>query len=133
MSRKGVKFLGKVTPLFDFMLVPHQAPKGEDSEQPTEPQPTPSPSQFSDHTSKKAEGGLNLEELFVLCTNLSNKVLALETSKDAQAAEILKLKDKIKKLKRKCKPSISHHKALLKSLKRLSMKKRLGTKESVSK
>ncbi|GJS74496.1 copia protein [Tanacetum coccineum] len=54
-----------------------------------------------DHTSKKAEGGLNLEELFIFYTNLSNRVLALETSRDAQAAEILKLKDQIKKLKRK--------------------------------
>ncbi|GJW40001.1 hypothetical protein Tco_0065846 [Tanacetum coccineum] len=43
MARKGVKFSGKVTPLFDSMLVPHQAPEGEGSEQPTEPQPTPSP------------------------------------------------------------------------------------------
>ncbi|GKF55447.1 hypothetical protein Tco_0165787, partial [Tanacetum coccineum] len=86
-----------------------------------------------DHTSEKADGGLNLEELFVLCTNLSNSVLALETSKDAQAAEILKLKDKIKKLKRMCKTNISHHRAWLKSVKRLSMKKRLGRKESVSK
>ncbi|GJU80322.1 hypothetical protein Tco_1282687 [Tanacetum coccineum] len=43
MSRKGVKFSGNVTPLFDSMLVPHQAPEGEGSEQPTEPQPTPSP------------------------------------------------------------------------------------------
>ncbi|GJQ97028.1 hypothetical protein Tco_0008167 [Tanacetum coccineum] len=50
------------------------------------------------HTSDRAEGGLNLEELFVLCTNLSNRVLALENSKDAQAAEILKLKTSIKKL-----------------------------------
>ncbi|GJT34188.1 putative ribonuclease H-like domain-containing protein [Tanacetum coccineum] len=178
MARKGVKFSGKVTPLFDSMLVPHQAPEGEGSEQPTEPQPTPSPTHPSigdqppvtdsssshdttqdsrdsledtngsegtqvqsshdsplsgDHTSEKAEGGLNLEELFVLCTNLSNRVLALETSKDAQAAEILKLKDQIKKLKRKCKPSISHHRAWLKSVKRLSMKKRLGRKEYVSK
>ncbi|GJS71979.1 hypothetical protein Tco_0704820 [Tanacetum coccineum] len=176
MSRKGVKFLGKVTQLFDFMLVQHQAPEGEGSEQLTEPQPTPSLTHPSigdqphvtdsssshdttqdsrdsledtnegtqvqssydspllgDHTSEKAEGGLNLEELFVLCTNLSNRVLALETSKDAQAAEMLKLKDQIKKLKRKCKPSISHHRAWLKSVKRLSMKKKLGRKESVSK
>ncbi|GJX13596.1 hypothetical protein Tco_0205354 [Tanacetum coccineum] len=65
------------------------------------------------HTSDRAEGGLNLEELFVLCTNLSNRVLALETSKDAQAAEILKLKTSIKKLEKKCKPSISHHRAWL--------------------
>ncbi|GJR44425.1 hypothetical protein Tco_1312528 [Tanacetum coccineum] len=47
MSRKGVKFSRKVTPLFDSMLVPHQAPEGEGSEQPTEPQPTPSPTQPS--------------------------------------------------------------------------------------
>ncbi|GJY58768.1 ribonuclease H-like domain-containing protein [Tanacetum coccineum] len=73
------------------------------------------------------------DEGFVLCTNLSNRVLGLETSKDAQAAEILKLKDQIKKLKRKCKPSISHHRAWLKSVKRLSMKKRLERKEYVSK
>ncbi|GJY43650.1 hypothetical protein Tco_0431863 [Tanacetum coccineum] len=111
MSRKGVKFSRKVTPLFDSMLVPHQAPEGEGSEQPTEPQPTPSPTHAStgdqppmvasssshdttqdsrdslegtngsegdqvqsshdsplsgDHTSEKAEGGLNLEELFIL-------------------------------------------------------------------
>ncbi|GKC02864.1 hypothetical protein Tco_0994474 [Tanacetum coccineum] len=150
MKRKGVKFSGKVTPLFDSMSVPHQAPKGEGSEQPTEPQPTPSPTYHStgdqppvqsshdspllgDHTSEKAEGGLNLEELFVLCTNLSNRVLALETSKDDQATKVLKLKDQINKLKRKCKPSILHHRAWLKSVKRLLMKKRLGRKEYVSK
>ncbi|GJR76671.1 putative ribonuclease H-like domain-containing protein [Tanacetum coccineum] len=82
-----------------------------------------------DHTSEKAKGGLNLEELFVLCTNLSNRVLTLETSKDAQAAEILKLKDQIKKLKRKCKPSISHQLWMPVMI----LKKRLGRKESVSK
>ncbi|GKB17703.1 hypothetical protein Tco_0851626 [Tanacetum coccineum] len=57
--------------------------------------------QFCSHTSDRAEGGLNLEELFVLCTNLSNKVLALETSKDAQTAVILQLKTRIKKLEKK--------------------------------
>ncbi|GKF09085.1 hypothetical protein Tco_0043309 [Tanacetum coccineum] len=85
------------------------------------------------HTSDRAEGGLNLEELFVLCTNLSNRVLALETSKDAQAIEILQLKTRIKKLEKKCKPSISHHRAWLRSVSILSMKKKLGKKESVSK
>ncbi|GJX95827.1 putative ribonuclease H-like domain-containing protein [Tanacetum coccineum] len=178
MSRKGVKFSGKVTPLFDFMLVPHQAPEGEGSEQPTEPQPTPSPTQpstgdqppvtatSSSHdttqdsrdslegtngsegdqvqpshdsplsggpTSDRAEGGMTLEELYVLCTNLSNRVLALEASKDAQAAEIIKLKTRIKKLKKKSHPVISHHRAWLRSVSRLSMKRKLGRKESVSK
>ncbi|GJY26352.1 hypothetical protein Tco_0401078, partial [Tanacetum coccineum] len=57
-------------------------------------------------------------------------VLALESIKDAQAAEISALKSRIKKLEKKCKPSISHHRAWLKSMKRLSMKKRFGKKES---
>ncbi|GKE10320.1 hypothetical protein Tco_1413871, partial [Tanacetum coccineum] len=128
--KKGVKFSGKVTPLFDSMLVPHQAPGGEGSKQLTEPQPTPSPTQpstgdqppvtdsSSSHdttqdsrdslegtnrsegdqvqpsddsnlsggpTSDIAKGGMTLEELSILCTNLSNRVLALEASKDAQA------------------------------------------------
>ncbi|GJW92044.1 putative ribonuclease H-like domain-containing protein [Tanacetum coccineum] len=85
------------------------------------------------HTSDKAEGGMNLEELFVLCTNLSNRVIALETSKDAQAAEILKLKTRIKKLEKKCKAIISHYRAWLRSVSILSMKKKLCKKESVSK
>ncbi|GKB05503.1 hypothetical protein Tco_0833698 [Tanacetum coccineum] len=53
------------------------------------------------HISNRAEGSLNLDELLVLCTNLSNRVLALEISKDAQAAEILKLKTRIQKLEKK--------------------------------
>ncbi|GKC40246.1 hypothetical protein Tco_1052630, partial [Tanacetum coccineum] len=53
------------------------------------------------HTPDRAEGALNLEELSVLCTNLSNRVLALETIKDAQAAEIIALKARLKKLEKK--------------------------------
>ncbi|GJV50076.1 hypothetical protein Tco_1440288 [Tanacetum coccineum] len=75
------------------------------------------------HTSDKAEGTLNQQELFVLCTNMSNRVLILESIKDAQAAEISALKSIIKKLEKKCKPSISHHRAWLQSVKILSMKK----------
>ncbi|GJT48813.1 hypothetical protein Tco_0974970 [Tanacetum coccineum] len=60
-------------------------------------------------------------------------VLALESIKDVQAAEISALKSRIKKLEKKCKPSISHHRAWLKSVNRLSIKKRFGKKESVSK
>ncbi|GJT46347.1 putative ribonuclease H-like domain-containing protein, partial [Tanacetum coccineum] len=84
------------------------------------------------HTSDKAKGALNLQELSVLCTNLSNRVLSLESIKDAQAVEISALKSRIKKLEKKCKPSISHHRAWLKSVKRLSMKKRFGKKESLT-
>ncbi|GJT55373.1 hypothetical protein Tco_0990427 [Tanacetum coccineum] len=147
MSRKGVEFSGKVTPLFDFMLVPHQALEGEGSKQPTEPHPTPSHTQPSTGdqppvqpphdsplsggpTSDRVEGGMTLEELSVLCTNLSNRVLALEASKDAQAAEIIKIKTRIKKLKKKSHPVISHHMAWLRSVSQLSMKRKLGRKES---
>ncbi|GJQ91069.1 ribonuclease H-like domain, reverse transcriptase, RNA-dependent DNA polymerase [Tanacetum coccineum] len=47
-----------------------------------------------------------------------------------RSEEISALKYRIKKLEKKCKPSISHHRAWLKSVKRLSMKKRFG-KESI--
>nr|GEX76785.1 retrovirus-related Pol polyprotein from transposon TNT 1-94 [Tanacetum cinerariifolium] len=170
---KGLKFSGKITPLFPNMLI--QA-EGEGSGAPTEPQPTPSPTHPSTgdqppesssshdtiqdsrdslegtngskedqvqsphdsplsggHTSDRAKGALNLEELFSICTNLSNRVLALETIKDAQAVKIITLRARIKKLEKKCKPSISHHRAWLKSVQRLSMKKRFGKKEYVSK
>ncbi|GJT50375.1 hypothetical protein Tco_0976532 [Tanacetum coccineum] len=65
------------------------------------------------NTSERAEDGLNLEELLSLCTNLSNRVLALETAKDAQAAKILKLNIRIKKLEKKCKPGKMSTKILL--------------------
>nr|GFB17872.1 hypothetical protein [Tanacetum cinerariifolium] len=52
---------------------------------------------------------------------------------DAQAAEIIALKARIKKLEKKFKPSISHHRAWLKSVQRLSTKKRFRKKESLSK
>ncbi|GKC68661.1 hypothetical protein Tco_1101259 [Tanacetum coccineum] len=174
MSRKGLKFSGKITPLFPNMLT--RTAEGASSGEHTESQPTPSPAQpsigdqpletssshattqyskdsseetdrnkgaqvqpphdstlSSGHSSDRAEGVLNLHELSVLCTNLSNRILALESIKDAQAAEISALKSRLKKLEKKCKPSISHHRAWLKSVKRLSMKKRFGKKESVSK
>nr|GEV25536.1 hypothetical protein [Tanacetum cinerariifolium] len=69
----------------------------------------------SGHTSDRAEGSLDIKELFSICTNLSNRVLALETVNDAQAAEIIALKARIKKLEKRCKPSISNHRAWLKS------------------
>ncbi|GKB02701.1 hypothetical protein Tco_0830790 [Tanacetum coccineum] len=44
MARQSKKISGKVTPLFDFMLVQNQAPEGEGSAIPPEPQHTPSTS-----------------------------------------------------------------------------------------
>ncbi|GJW48912.1 hypothetical protein Tco_0080558 [Tanacetum coccineum] len=112
MSRKGLKFLEKITPLFPNMLT--HAAKGEDSRDSLEGTngnkgdqvQTPHDSPLSGgHTSDRVEGVLNLQEL-----SFYNQEVG-----------------------KKCKPSISHHRAWLKSVKRLSMKKRFGKKESVSK
>nr|GEZ61024.1 hypothetical protein [Tanacetum cinerariifolium] len=102
------------------MLTQAAVAEGEDSGTPTELQLTASPTQPSTcgsagdqvnlpydsalsggHTSDRAKGSLNLEALYALCTNLSNRILALETIKDAQAKEILTLKAKIKKLEKR--------------------------------
>nr|GEU88419.1 copia protein [Tanacetum cinerariifolium] len=174
IGKEDAIWIGKIIPLFPSMLTQAVVEEGEDSETPTESQPTPSTTQPSvgdqppliesslehdtsqelrvnlestsrsrgdqvklphdsplsgGHTSDRAEGSLNLEELSTLCTNLSNKVLALETVKDAQAKEILTLKARIKKLEKRCKPSISHHRAWLKSVAKLSKMKKLAVDE----
>ncbi|GJS91853.1 putative ribonuclease H-like domain-containing protein [Tanacetum coccineum] len=142
MAKQGLHFSGHVTPLFPNMLAQAVVYEGEDPKENLEGTggsqrdhvqiPHDSPLSGG-HTSDRAEGGLNLDELLVLYTILSNRVLALETSKDAQAAEILNLKTRIQKLEKKCKPNISLHRAWLRSVSRLSRKKKLGKQESVSK
>ncbi|GJY36708.1 putative ribonuclease H-like domain-containing protein [Tanacetum coccineum] len=53
------------------------------------------------HTPGSDEGRPNINELMAICTNLSNRVLALETSKSAQDLVINKLKKKVKRLEKK--------------------------------
>ncbi|GJV42018.1 putative ribonuclease H-like domain-containing protein [Tanacetum coccineum] len=110
MAKQGLHFSGHVTPLFPNMLAQAVVDKGQDPRENLEGTsrsqgdhvqiPLDSPLS-SGHTSYRAEGGLNLDELLVLYTKLSTKVLALETSKVAQAVEILNLKTRIKKLEKK--------------------------------
>ncbi|GJS86257.1 putative ribonuclease H-like domain-containing protein [Tanacetum coccineum] len=71
--------------------------------------PTPHDSPLTGgYTPESDEGRLKLKELMAICTKLSKQVLDLEKEKDAQAVEILKLKQRVKKLERKRKSSISH-------------------------
>ncbi|GJW57792.1 hypothetical protein Tco_0104523, partial [Tanacetum coccineum] len=64
--------------------------------------PTPHDSPLSEgHTPGSDEGRPNINELMAICTNLSNKVLTLETSKTAQDLVINKLKKKVKRLEKK--------------------------------
>ncbi|GJY59242.1 putative ribonuclease H-like domain-containing protein, partial [Tanacetum coccineum] len=53
------------------------------------------------HTPRSNEGRPNINELMAICTKLSNRVLALETSKTAQDLVIKKLKKKVKRLEKK--------------------------------
>ncbi|GKB28280.1 putative ribonuclease H-like domain-containing protein [Tanacetum coccineum] len=70
---------------------------------------TPHDSPFTGgYTPGSDEGRLKLKELMAMCTKLSKQVLDLEKEKDAQAVEILKLKQRVKKLERKRKSNISH-------------------------
>ncbi|GJT37597.1 hypothetical protein Tco_0937462 [Tanacetum coccineum] len=144
MKREGKGFSGRVTPLFQTIMV--QAPEelGEGSEIPTDPQHTPTiiqpstsqpqkkqprrkqrkdtevpqPSGSTEPITNEAaneehvpihsndpllsgEDRLKLNELMELCTNLSQRVLDLENTKTSQAAEITKLKERVKKLERR--------------------------------
>ncbi|GJX81661.1 hypothetical protein Tco_0331142 [Tanacetum coccineum] len=63
--------------------------------------PTPHDSPLSGgHTPRSDEGRPNINELMVICTNLSNRVLALEHSKTAQDLVIKKLQKRVKRLEK---------------------------------
>ncbi|GJV75399.1 putative ribonuclease H-like domain-containing protein [Tanacetum coccineum] len=136
-----------VTPLFPNMLAQAVVDESEGSEQPTEPQPTPSPTQPSTgdqppvteasyRPDTTQDPRVNLEGTSGsqgdhVQIPYDSPLLGGHASNGAE--EILKLKTRIKKLKKRCQPVISHHRAWLRSVSRLSMKKKLGKKESVSK
>nr|GEX21430.1 hypothetical protein [Tanacetum cinerariifolium] len=91
MRRIGNGFLGVETPLFDTMLVQHQADAEDDDDEEQPTQPT--------HTSEYSITLLNT--LMETCATLTYKVAHLEQDKVAQALEITKLKQRVKKLERK--------------------------------
>ncbi|GJW23117.1 hypothetical protein Tco_0033739 [Tanacetum coccineum] len=73
--------------------------------------PTPYDSPLSEgHTPGSNEGRPNINELMAICTNLSNRVLALEQSKTAQDFVIRKLKKKVRKLEKKLRAKTSRMK-----------------------
>ncbi|GKA80055.1 hypothetical protein Tco_0786651 [Tanacetum coccineum] len=142
MKREGKGFSGRVTPLFQTMMV--QAPEelGEGSEIPTDPQHIPTIIQLQLHSLRQqsrrkqrkdtkvsqpsdpikpmpdetenvesvpthsndlllsGEDRLKLNELIELYTNLSQRVIALETTKTNRVLEIDSLKRRVKKLEK---------------------------------
>ncbi|GKF60489.1 hypothetical protein Tco_0177275, partial [Tanacetum coccineum] len=77
------------------------------------------------NTLRSCEDRLKLEELIALCTTLQSRVLALETTKTTQAAEISSLKKRVKKLERRIK-SRTHR---LKILYRVGSSRRVESSE----
>ncbi|GJU33189.1 putative ribonuclease H-like domain-containing protein [Tanacetum coccineum] len=76
--------------------------------------PTPHVSPLSGgYTPGSDEGRLDLHELMAIYTKLFDRVLDLVKEKDAQTVEILKLKNRIRKLERKAKSSIPQQKMRL--------------------
>ncbi|GJS06860.1 hypothetical protein Tco_0363656 [Tanacetum coccineum] len=161
MVKKGKHFSGKVTPLFSNMLVQPTEDEGEQSERPSEPHLTPSPSHpskvhvepqsdpsprpsptthipdsipessggnhggqsSSDKSLSGNEGDMTLQSVYDLCISLCSQVTD-------QAKQIKLLKAQIKKLKKKAKPVITHHRAWMKTV---SLKQRLAGKKSLKK
>ncbi|GKF04821.1 hypothetical protein Tco_0035489, partial [Tanacetum coccineum] len=96
-----------LTPSYDSPLLGGNTP-GSDEERIKQDDltdfipPTPYDSSLSGgHIPGSDEGRPNINELIVICTNLSNRVLALETSKIAQGLVIRELKKKVRKLEKK--------------------------------
>nr|GEU76501.1 hypothetical protein [Tanacetum cinerariifolium] len=81
------------------------------------------------NTLGSGEDKLKLNELMELCTKLSERVLNLETTKNAQAKEISRLKKRVKRLEKKKKSSTHELKRLYKV--RLSARVESSDQESL--
>ncbi|GJT96948.1 ribonuclease H-like domain-containing protein [Tanacetum coccineum] len=124
MVKKGKHFSGNVTPLFESMLVQPTKDEGEASERQSEPQPTPFPPlQSADQYETQPDPSPRPSP-----TILDSIPEGSGGNHRDQAKEIKHLKAHIKKLKKKAKPVITHHKAWMKSV---SMKQRLAGKKSL--
>ncbi|GKF13174.1 hypothetical protein Tco_0051100 [Tanacetum coccineum] len=106
--RQGKDFSGRDTPLFPTMIFQAQEQEGEGSvmkqrkdtevsqpSDPTEPMvdETENVESIPTHSNDPLLDRLKLNELMELCTSLSQRVLALETTKTNQALEIDSLKE----------------------------------------
>ncbi|GKD72779.1 hypothetical protein Tco_1331061 [Tanacetum coccineum] len=99
VNGEGKDFSGRDTPLFQTMMVQAQVQGEEpmaDETKNVESVPT-----HSNDLLLSGEERLKQNELMELCTNLSQRVLDLENTKTSQAAEIAKLKERVKKLERR--------------------------------
>ncbi|GKC41041.1 hypothetical protein Tco_1053425 [Tanacetum coccineum] len=151
---KGKHFSGKVTPLFDTMLVQPTQDEGASSERLSDEQPSPSPAPTSevpyephnkplltspaltkptgenlgDHSSNDTSLLGNEDDMTL--PNVYDLCISLCKQVSDQAKEIKLLKAQITKLKKQAKPVIKHFKAYLKTV---SLQQRLPRKRSSKK
>ncbi|GKE58072.1 hypothetical protein Tco_1497257, partial [Tanacetum coccineum] len=97
-SRQGKDFSGRDTPLFQTMMVQTQEEEPMADEAPNDTESIPT--HFNDPL-LSGEDRLKLNELMELYTNLSQRLVNMENIKTSQAAEITKLKERVKKLERR--------------------------------
>ncbi|GJV52201.1 hypothetical protein Tco_1447942 [Tanacetum coccineum] len=148
MKKPGKDFSGRVTPLFQTMIVqaPEEVGEGKGTEIPQSSGPIePIPDDVANkdeptHSNDallSGEDRLKLNELMEIYTNLQKKVLDLETLKTAQAHEITSLKQRVKKLEKKKKsrtPGLKRLSKVGKSARVVSSKvEGLGDQEDASK
>ncbi|GJR73153.1 hypothetical protein Tco_0085518 [Tanacetum coccineum] len=133
MVKKGKNFLGKVTPLFDSMLVQQTEDEGDVLERPSDSQPIPSPPhpsedqpQIQPDPSPRPSPTIHIPDSIPEGSGGNH---------GAQAKEIKALKAQVKKLKKGVKSLITHHKAWMKTrlARKTSLKKKGVHKEYVSK
>ncbi|GKA88221.1 hypothetical protein Tco_0809985 [Tanacetum coccineum] len=96
MKRAGKDLSGRITPLFDTMIVQPEAEVPQDEAEHKESVPTP-----SNDPQPSSEDSMQLTDLMVLCTKLQTQVLDLQKAKDAQAKEIVALRKRIQRLERR--------------------------------
>ncbi|GJR32222.1 hypothetical protein Tco_1108454 [Tanacetum coccineum] len=132
MVKKGKHFSGKVTPLFSIKnVVQSTEDEGEQSERPSEHTYTspPSPNVTLQIDALSLTHHLDLHLLLIFLIPFQRVLVGIMEVTD-QAKQIKQLKVQIKKLKKKAKPVIAHHKAWVKSV---SLKQRLAGKKSLKK
>ncbi|GJQ89360.1 hypothetical protein Tco_0000499 [Tanacetum coccineum] len=130
MKRAGKDFSGRITPLFDTMMVQPVEEMGEDSDHPTDSTPIHIIDQLSsssqpkkDKSSKKAQR--HEAEVPQDKTGHEESVLDLQKAKDNQAKEIIALKKRIQRLERR---KISRP-TCLKRLRKVGMSQRVESSE----
>ncbi|GJV88267.1 hypothetical protein Tco_1532205 [Tanacetum coccineum] len=110
MKREGKGFSGRITPLFQTMMVqaPEEVGEGKQRKDSGPTEPITDKATNAEHVStpsydpsQSGEDRMQLNESMDLCTKLSDRVLALENTNTSQAIAIDTLKERVKKLEKK--------------------------------